>query len=291
MRPRPDGATATVPSGRVPGPRLDPDSIRPPSNEIQGELVARMYQSPSGERMPYRLYVPAGYDAGQPYPLVIFLHGSSGSGDDNRKQIASSGTAVNLFTRPESPAQYPCFVLIPQAKPRNGSGWVRQWDAVPLQNGQQKEPLVVAMEIIDHLRWEFAIDPSRLYLAGQSMGGFGTWIALTRYPETFAAAIPVAGGGNPAAVGENKTAVWAFHGSADRVVPVRRSRAMFDAFRKAGANPRYTEYKGVRHQSWRQAFVDPELLPWLFSQRRGVPLDHPAITSNRTTLAASGASQ
>jgi predicted peptidase len=221
---------------------------------------------------------------------VIFHHGSRGSGDDNRKQIASSGTAVNLFTRPESQGQYPCFVLIPQAKPRNGSGWVRQWDAVPLQNGQQKEPLVVAMEIIDHLRWEFAIDPSRLYVAGQSMGAFGTWIALTRYPETFAAAIPVAGGGDAASVGDNKTPVWAFHGSADRVVSVRRSRAMFEAFRKAGANPRYTEYKGVRHLSWKRAFAEPGLLDWLFSQRRGAA-ERPAISSSDSNDVASLGSQ
>ena len=290
MRPRTPRATATPPTGRVPGPRLDPDSIRPPSNEIQGELVARMYQSRTGERMPYRLYVPEGYDAEQPYPLVIFLHGSSGSGDDNRTQLEASGAAIDLFTRPESQAKFPSFVLIPQAKPRNGSGWVCQWDAVPLQNGQQKEPLVVVMEIIDNLRWEFAIDPSRLYLAGQSMGAFGTWIALTRYPDTFAAAVPVAGGGDPGAVGDNKTPVWAFHGSADRVVPVRRSRAMFEAFRKAGGNPRYTEYKGERHLSWKRAFTEPGLLDWLFSQRRDTAV-RPAISSSESNDVASLGSQ
>ena len=279
MHPRTPGATATAPSGRVPGPRLDPDSIRPASNETQGELVARIYQSKTGERMPYRLFVPQGYDTSRPYPLVIFLHGSSGSGDDNRKQLAASGTAINLFTRPESQAEFPSFVLIPQANPRNG-GWVRQWDAVPLQKGQQKEPLAVVMEIIDHLRWEFAIDPSRLYLAGQSMGGFGAWIALTRYSDTFAAAIPVAGGGNPAGVGGNKTPVWAFHGSADRVVPARRSRAMFEAFRRAGANPRYTEYKGVRHESWKRAFEEPDLLRWMFSQQRNGNGGSPLVTSS-----------
>lgn len=227
--------------------------------------------------MPYRLHVPVGYHATRPYPLVIFLHGSSGSGEDNHKQLKGSHrAAVELFTSHESQAAFPSFVLIPQAKPPKGSGWVRQWAAVPLTNGQKKEPLVVVMEIIDQLRWEFAIDPGRLYLAGQSMGAFGAWIALTRYPETFAAAIPVAGGGDPSAVGDNRTAVWAFHGSADRVVPPQRSRAMIDAFQKAGANPRYTEYKGLRHNVFDRVFRESELLPWLFSQTRaptdGLPL-------------------
>ena len=118
----------------------------------------------------------------------------------------------------------------------------------------------------------------------------GTWLALTRYPETFAAAIPVAGGGDPGAVGDNKTPVWAFHGAADRVVPVRRSRAMFEAFRKAGANPRYTEYKGVRHLSWKRAFAEPGLLDWMFSQRRN-GAQRPAISSSEFTDVASLGSQ
>ena len=84
LHPRTPGATPTARSGRVPGPRLDADSIRPASNETQGELVARIYQSKTGERMPYRLFVPQGSDTRRPYPLVIVRHGSSGSGDDNR---------------------------------------------------------------------------------------------------------------------------------------------------------------------------------------------------------------
>jgi predicted peptidase len=69
-----------------------------------------------------------------------------------------------------------------------------------------------------------------------------------------------------------KLAIWAFHGALDEVVPVERSARMIAALRQAGANPRYTELSDVGHDAWTSAFQNPELLPWLFSQRRGQDL-------------------
>jgi predicted peptidase len=99
------------------------------------------------------------------------------------------------------------------------------------------------------------------------MGGFGAWIAISRYPRLFAAAIPVCGGGDPLAVSGTTTKVWAFHGSADTVVPPRRSREMIEALKKAGASPRYTEFAGVGHNAWEHAYGEPGLADWLFSQQ------------------------
>jgi predicted peptidase len=100
------------------------------------------------------------------------------------------------------------------------------------------------------------------------MGGFGAWIAISRYPDKFAAAIPICGGGDPSAIGATTAKVWAFHGSADTVVPPRRSREMIQALRRAGADPRYIEYSGVGHNAWERAYREPELIGWLFAQRR-----------------------
>ena len=108
-----------------------------------------------------------------------------------------------------------------------------------------------------------------VFIWGIIYGGFGTFELLWRSPRSFAASFPF-GGGNPAGAkiyGKNFP-VWVFHGADDNVVPVKNSRVMVEALKKAGAKVKYTEYPGVKHDSWINAFAEPELLPWLFSQKR-----------------------
>ena len=101
------------------------------------------------------------------------------------------------------------------------------------------------------------------------MGGFGTWSVIERYPEMFAAAIPLCGAGDPTQAAKlTKIAIWAFHGAKDEAVSVEGSRSMINAIRKAGGNPRYTEYPDTNHDVWTKAFNEPELLPWVFAQKR-----------------------
>ena len=118
---------------------------------------------------------------------------------------------------------------------------------------------------------ECGIDEDRIYVTGQSMGGAGTWGMLATYPERFAAAAPVCGVGDLESAGAivaGVVAVWAFHGDADPTVPVEASRRMVAALRAAGGRPRYTEYPGVKHDSWIDAYTDPALCAWMFRQSR-----------------------
>jgi predicted peptidase len=125
------------------------------------------------------------------------------------------------------------------------------------------------IELVAALEKEFAsIDPRRLYVTGLSMGGFGTWDLLSRFPKKVAAAVPICGGADEAqAPAIAKIPVWVFHGGADDVVKTVRSRNIVAALKAAGGSPRYTEYPGVGHGSWDQAYGEPELFPWLFSQK------------------------
>jgi hypothetical protein len=43
---------------------------------------------------------------------------------------------------------------------------------------------------------------------------------------------------------------------------------MVEALKKAGGEPRYTEYPNVGHDSWNPAYADPKLYEWLFAQKR-----------------------
>jgi predicted peptidase len=65
-----------------------------------------------------------------------------------------------------------------------------------------------------------------------------------------------------------KLPVWAFHGDQDNTVKPGRTRSMIEALKKAGGNPKYSELPGVSHNAWSPAFANPDLLPWLFAQKR-----------------------
>src|SRR5207244_12933439 len=132
----------------------------------------------------------------------------------------------------------PTFVLIPQS-PTN---WIS--DCVESLSPE----MLLVLEILDAVRVEFKIDPSRIYVAGQSDGGVGTWNVITQRPDLFAAAIPLCGGGDPSRASRvTKLPLWAFHGRRDEIIPVTESRKMIAAIRRAGGHPRYTEYGRVGH--------------------------------------------
>jgi predicted peptidase len=127
----------------------------------------------------------------------------------------------------------------------------------------------LTLAAIESLRREFNIDAARLYIVGVSMGGHGVWEAVIKYPQTFAAAVPICAAGDPSKASQIcRLPVWCFHGAADTIVKVDFARQMIAALRQAGGNPKYTEYPGVGHDSYRRAFQEAELLPWLFAQRR-----------------------
>ncbi len=224
---------------------------------------AKIYKEADGKTMPYRLFVPAGYDKSKKYPLVLWLHGGWARGDDNEKQIIEGNTlGATIWTKTENQAKNPTFVLVPQCP-------VGEWWANNDSESKPSKQLETVVELLKDLQKQYNINADRLYVAGQSMGGYGTWSLLTEYPEMFAAAIPLCGGGNTSkAKNLVNLSIWAFHGGDDEAVRVTESREMIEAIKQAGGNPKYTEYKGVGHSVWHQAFAEPELLNWVFAQKR-----------------------
>jgi predicted peptidase len=129
--------------------------------------------------------------------------------------------------------------------------------------------LAATLKAAEQIQKEFPIDEKRIYITGLSMGGYGSWAALTNRPNHFAAALIICGGGEPASVNKFKhVPIWAFHGADDKTVPVESSREMIEALKAAGANPKYTEYPGVAHNSWAQTYSNPEIYAWLFAQKK-----------------------
>jgi len=235
------------------------------SEGLQDKFEAQTHKS--DWVMPYRLFRPE--VAHGKVPLVMYLHGSGGLGDDNLKQLTLGnrfGTRVWLL--PEHQKRFPCYVVAPQTD----RGWIRsdysQEPALELPDFGDAARL--ALEIVDELRREFPIDERRIYVAGNSMGGAGVWNMLANRSHFFAAAVICCGGESPDdGTGSVATPLWDFHGEADEVVPVSSSRDRIAARRKAGGHPLYTEYPGVDHNGTnRLAFTEPALVKWVFSQRR-----------------------
>jgi predicted peptidase len=222
-------------------------------------FTARSYNN-GREKMPYRLFVPPGYNPREKYPLVVWLHGAGGAGRDNVRQISGDQIpGTRTWTSPDRQAAHPAFVLAPQSP----GGWA------DLDHNTLGAPLVLVVGILDSLTSTFSIDSGRLYVAGQSDGGYGVWDLITKRPERFAAAIALCGGGDPArAARAAAMPIWAFHGDADEVIPVTASRQMIAALTRAGGHPRYTEYHGMGHDIWTRAFAEPGLVDWLFAQHK-----------------------
>ncbi len=233
----------------------------------------------SGRTMPYRLFVPEGYDATKRYPLVVFLHGGGERGDDNEKTLtANEGGTV--WAKPQEQARRAAFVLVPQARAvwDGGFGLTRNADN-KIDLGRALTPaddLRTAQKLLQQVLSEYpGIDRKRLYLTGISQGGLGTWAWNVLEPELFAAMVPVCGGGEPSqvAVLKNKP-LWAFHAAADPIVPATFTGNAVAAVRRAGGQARYTEYDTstfffpMAHFAWVPAYQNEEMRDWLFKQSR-----------------------
>jgi predicted peptidase len=237
-----------------------------PAEADPSPLEKRTFTDAAGKTLRYRLLKPEGYDPAKRYPLVLFLHGAGERGDDNEKQLIH---AVPQFLRPEIRKQYPCFLVAPQCPDK--FKWVdADWSAATHRMpAEPTAPMRLTIALLEALPKEWSIDTKRIYVTGLSMGGFGAWEIAARRPELFAAVVPVCGGADEATA--PKIAMiphWAFHGAKDGVVKPARSRTMIEALKKAGGQPRYTEYPNVGHDAWDPAYRDPKLYEWLFAQKR-----------------------
>ena len=235
-----------------------PDFVWEGARMLAAPFDEGTFVNKQGDTMQYRLMMPLDYDSSKKYPIVVCLHGSSGSGHDNVKQIAACLPAAWL-ANDENRKKYPSILFVPQCPER------KTWGG--LKGAPSVEDLVV--EALRSLEKALPIDTARRYVAGNSMGGYGAWLLAGKYPELFAAAIPICGGGDPLLAQQLvNVPIWAFHGEKDMNVPVSGSRDVIDAVKKAGGNPTYTEFPHKAHDITKEVMATPGLLDWLFAQRK-----------------------
>jgi predicted peptidase len=221
----------------------------------------------------YRILYPENFNPDQQYPVLLFLHGAGERGSDNEKQLVHG---AKLFLQRPVRQAFPAIMIFPQC-PEN-SYWAgvkidRSQGSVKLDFSEEMPPttpMLLVEGLLDSLVSQKFTDTSRIYVMGLSMGGMGTFEIVARNPDLFAAAIPICGGGNSELVDRYATSTpfWIFHGALDDVVKPENSSIMALAIQRAGGNPALTIFPYANHNSWDPAFDHPELLPWLFGQKK-----------------------
>lgn len=234
----------------------------------KSSFLKKQFTASNGYKLNYRVLYPRNYCPDQQYPVILFLHGAGERGSDNEAQLVHGG---NLFASYESQANYPAIIIAPQCPAdeywvdytRPSEGKSRSYPA----SAPITKPLNAAKELLDSYMAAGIVDAKRIYVTGLSMGGMGTFDLVCRYPDLFAAATPVCGAVSleRAVKYKGKTAFSVYHGDADSIVDPQFSRDAFEALKKAGADVRYKEYPGVNHNSWDNAFAEPDYLSWMFS--------------------------
>jgi len=223
------------------------------------------------QRLQYLLQTPL-EDKKKPqagWPLLLFLHGYGECGNDIG--MVKKHGPPKLTGQFDSLAN--CVIVSPQC-PRKS--WWR---------------VEVLKELVEEVvRQQGNIDPNRLYVTGLSMGGYGIWSFISHYPNFFAAAIPICGGGNPFHLPANRPPIksgiknefkleglkkardlpiWAFHGTKDHSVPIKETEMLIGLLREAGSTQvRFTSYPGTGHvAAWQKAYNNPKVWAWLFTKK------------------------
>ncbi len=220
----------------------------------------------NGSDLRYQVYLPADYDESEDWPMVMFLHGAGERGYDGLSQTqVGLGRAIRF-----NPERWPAVVVFPQLP--SGRSWTPETESI-------------GMDVLDATIAEFAVDTSRVYLTGLSMGGYGSLFLASTHPDRFAAVVPICptiGGFSryPFVFGSTyeeateglatalaSTPIWLFHGEDDPVFPASNSRDLTIALQERNGDVRYTEYVDTGHNSWDPAYDNTDMITWLFEQR------------------------
>jgi len=239
----------------------EPGSVVARDSRVQG----RTYTFPStGKEVPYALFVPSAYDAGQEWPLIVALHGLGRPYDwmmgyegaidfaerDGYIMVAPLGYHPRAWYGSRGAG-------IPEMQRAEGDT-----EALPQNLGELSEQDV--MNVFAIARKEFNLDEDRMYLWGHSMGGAGTYHLAAKYPDLWAAlgvAAPAPSAPPDQLAAFKNVPIIVLQGDQDRLVA--RTREWVAKMKELGMEHVYVEVKGGDHSRFINA--SSETLSKLFA--------------------------
>lgn len=245
-------------------------------------LKKEVHIASDGTELPYRIYVPADYNPEKQYSFLLFLHGAGNRGTDNNSQVSQNTGLIDRIINGETveyngqklDSSKEFIIVAPQCAPEKQ--WVdTPWGKTPdpsynLDEIPQSQYMTAVVELIGKMQSTYNLDSARMYITGLSMGGFGTWDLITRYPDLFAAAIPMGGAGDVSKANIIKnTPVWTFHQLQDPTVVAEGTLAMVKALTEVGAEVKFTPYFDGKHNAWTKGYAEPDMLQWLYNHVKG----------------------
>lgn len=197
------------------------------------------------EGLKYLVSYPVNFSEDKKYPLVIFLHGA-GTRSDSTDKLKNGSNLTNIRERQDARG----YIVLAPLCPR----------------GDWNEWMHILLRLIDEVRNLPYIDQTRVHITGNSMGGYATWEITTLYPDWFASAMPVCGGGIPAfAKRLVDLPIRTFHGLCDTTVDPIESLQMVKAVNKAGGHAELILFPQLKHNCWTTVYSDEKNYDWLLS--------------------------
>ena len=200
----------------------------------------------------YFLMLPQGYNPEKyTYPVIMMLHGAS-----------SHMYGGKVLARPDMRERVPAIVLIPMAP--LGFTWTSLGSGI-----SKPSALPLAVGALRHVMRNYSVNPDKIYVTGYSMGGIGTYAAIARYHDLFAAAVPIDSYWPLERLKElDKVPLWVLHGRHDQTMPAANSRQVTEILKASGRSVYYTEHPQHAHGSWEPTYESPEFWSWLLQQTK-----------------------
>ncbi|HEY9046420.1 MAG TPA: PA14 domain-containing protein [Ohtaekwangia sp.] len=237
------------------------------------------------EFLNFRVIFPAGYNKNNTsikYPLILMLHGAGESGraweghyeytpsdlqyDNNSTNTAHAGPShvAAVLRTPSDPRAFPGIVIIPQVS--YSASWQNGWD-----NGALSANMRMTIGIVEYFIQNYNADRDRIVIHGLSNGAKGVWDAAAKRPDLFAAMLAMSGVGSSYNTMSDilvTMPIRMYQGGLDTNPLPQASRDLYDVLKSKGANPTYTIYPSLGHDTWNTAYNEADFFSWILAQNK-----------------------
>lgn len=214
--------------------------------------------------MTFRLKKPSKITASEKYPLIVFLHGRDDGGTDNSRHMYKS-----LIYSVDKYVGDDCYVLMPQADKK------LDWTQIGGKSGDKGSSNLYNKMLNAVIAENSAIDTSRVYLTGMSMGGYGTVYQAYNYPEKYAAVVALCGYYNEEVISDlsrfDGMGVWLEHSKTDDVVNYKESEGLYNRFINYGRSTDDTKLNLIekyKHDITEISYDNQALWQWLMAYNK-----------------------